>query len=140
MPWRSPLADEWRRYLAQQIELGGAEVFLEQRPEPAAATPNAADRHERREAAVVPGSSPRTEISQTSERIRRAMSRKEEGCAADSRPGLQVETPPAGLLGNDLSSLATLEEIAERIREPIVAAFAETAPMPCRVKGILALG
>ncbi len=64
MPWRSPLADEWRRYLAQQIELGGAESILEQRPEPAAAaTPNAAVRHERREAAVEPGSSPRTDIS-----------------------------------------------------------------------------
>src|SRR5215213_3947806 len=26
--WRTPLADEWRRYLEQQIELGGAEVLL----------------------------------------------------------------------------------------------------------------
>ena len=112
------MADEWRRYLAQQIELGGAEVFLEQRPEPAAAaTPNAAVRHERREAAVEPGSSPRTDISQTSEPLQTGDEPKwRKGAPPIPGPGLRVETPPAGLLGNDLSSLSTLEEIAERIR------------------------
>ncbi len=41
----------------------------------------------------------------------------EEGCAADSGPGPSwSRLRPAGLLGNDLSSLSTLEEIAERIR------------------------
>src|SRR5687767_14678458 len=28
MSWSSPLTDEWRRYLEQQIELGGSEVVL----------------------------------------------------------------------------------------------------------------
>src|SRR5829696_8069144 len=28
--WRTHLADEWRRYLEQQIELGGAEVVVSQ--------------------------------------------------------------------------------------------------------------
>jgi uracil-DNA glycosylase family 4 len=32
MRWSSSLADEWRRYLAQQAELGGPEVFVDRPP------------------------------------------------------------------------------------------------------------
>jgi uracil-DNA glycosylase family 4 len=118
MPWRRPLVDEWRRYLEQQIELGGAEVFLERRPEPATAvTPTAAVRPERREAALDPGSNPRSDISQTIEQTQTSDEPKwKKGAPPIPGPGLLVETPPASLLGNDLSSLSTLEEIAERIR------------------------
>ena len=77
------MADERRRYLAQQVELGGAEVFVEQRAE----APQVRDAPKwKKGAPPIPG------------------------------PGLHVETPAASLLGNDLSSLATLDDVAERIR------------------------
>ena len=91
------MADEWRRYLAQQIELGGAEVFLEHRPEAAPIAPVPATVAEER--SPVSGDP-----------------KWKKGAPEIPGPGLRVETPAASLLGNDLSSLATLDEVAERIR------------------------
>jgi DNA polymerase len=84
MPWSSPLADDRRRYLAQQIELGGAEVFLQRQA--AATPPTAPEPKWMKGAPPIPG------------------------------PGLTIETPPAGLLGNELSELGTLDAVAARIR------------------------
>ncbi len=87
------MADAWRRYIEQQIELGGAEVVLDAalRPVsrealPAAAAPKAAEPKWKRGAPPIPG------------------------------PGLTVESPEAGLLGTDLSSLDTIDAVANRIR------------------------
>lgn len=88
------MGDEWRRYLAQQIELGGAEVFLEQRPESAATVPPTA-----------------SDEPKTNEEPK-----WKKGAPPIPGSGLKVETPAASLLGNELSNLATLEAIAERIR------------------------
>jgi DNA polymerase len=87
------LPDEWHRYLAQQIELGGAEVFLERRPSEVSRPPTTAP------------SAPIVEEPKW-----------KKGAPPIPGPGLQVETPAASFLTDDLSSLATLEEVADRIR------------------------
>jgi uracil-DNA glycosylase len=92
------LADEWRRYLAQQIELGGAEVFLE-RQQPAAAP---------RE----PEAAPSQILAPSADAAPKWM----KGAPPIPGPGLRIETPPAGLLGNELSALETIDAVAERIR------------------------
>jgi DNA polymerase len=91
MRWSDPLADARRRYLAQQIELGGPEVFLA-RPWPAAAMPEPVPTEPK-------AAEPKWKI----------------GAPPIPGPGLMVETPPASLLGNELSGLETLEAVAERI-------------------------
>jgi uracil-DNA glycosylase len=90
------LSDLRRRYLEQQIELGGAEVVMrsgaggpgeaESSPEPAVAAPHASAPAWLRGAPPIPG------------------------------PGLAVTSPEARLLGNDLGTLETLDAVAERIR------------------------
>jgi hypothetical protein len=74
------LADEWRRYLEQQIELGGSEVILTD--------------------AVAGPQSPAWK----------------KNCPPIPGPGLAVESPEHHLLGDDLASLSTIEQVAERIR------------------------
>jgi uracil-DNA glycosylase family 4 len=107
------LADEWRRYLAQQIELGGAEVFLQRRREPPASASSTA--------APDDGSPPR-DVEQTAvDEAPKSDAGGDEpkwkkGAPPIPGPGLRIETPPASLLGNQLSSISTLEEIAERVR------------------------
>jgi uracil-DNA glycosylase family 4 len=79
------LADEWRRYLQQQIELGGSEVVLSAAVK--ARGPGSATRPSwRKGAPPIPG------------------------------PGLAIESPEHALLGDDLVSLTTIDEVAERIR------------------------
>jgi uracil-DNA glycosylase len=105
--WSRPLGDEWERYLRQQIELGGAEVVLSQavtiEPELAdsAAEPSAttADRP-----TVRPPDRPTARPSWQT------------GCPPIPGPGLAVESPEHALLGDDLVSLTTLDQVAERIR------------------------
>ncbi|MGH7526089.1 MAG: uracil-DNA glycosylase [Gemmatimonadales bacterium] len=80
------MADERRRYLAQQAELGGAEIILGSPPKAATAPPNTATPKWKKGAPPIPG------------------------------PGLAVESPEPHLLGNDLGALSTLEAIGERIR------------------------
>jgi uracil-DNA glycosylase family 4 len=92
------LADEWRRYLAQQVELGGAEIIMRNAPagEKAVTTDPAAS--------PIAGS--------TSEHA--AKWRK--GAPPIPGPGLAVMSPEPILLGNDLAALGSLEAVAERIR------------------------
>jgi uracil-DNA glycosylase len=84
------LAGEWERYLRQQIELGGAEVVVTQA--------------ERRPSGSPPPASPPLRPSWR------------KGAPEIPGPGIAVESPEHALLGDDLVSLGTLEEIAERIR------------------------
>jgi DNA polymerase len=89
-----PLADEWRRYLAQQLELGGAEVILgcprapkaDTQPEPMPTDQPVAEPKWKKGAPPIPG------------------------------PGLAVLSPAPVLLGNDLGALQTIDAVAERIR------------------------
>ena len=87
------MGDEWRRYLAQQIELGGSEVILGTPPSLGERVSNSA------QAATV------------------ADPKWKKGAPPIPGPGLVVESPEPGLLGNDLGNLTTLEEIAERIAD-----------------------
>jgi uracil-DNA glycosylase family 4 len=92
------LADEWRRYLAQQIELGGAEIIMRNAPAP------------EKTVTTDPAASPIA--GSASERA--AKWRK--GAPPIPGPGLAVMSPEPILLGNDLAALGSLEAVAERIR------------------------
>jgi uracil-DNA glycosylase len=95
------LGDLRRRYLEQQMELGGAEIVVDDMmPRPAGAEPGrseTADGPERQAAgAAVP-----------------AWLR---GAPPIPGPGLAVTSPEPRLLGNDLATLESIDAVAERIR------------------------
>ena len=102
MRWRSPLADERRRYLQQQMELGGAEVVLSA-GQRVGGTAGQTDSRPPKRIEVVPADAS-------------GNARWKRGAPPIPGPGLAVETPEHPLLGDDLASLTTLDEIAERIR------------------------
>lgn len=77
------------------MQLGGREVYLDHRPEPAISEGDTS-----------------SSITETSV----AEPRWKKGAPPIPGPGLTVETPAAELLGGDLSALTTLEAVAERIR------------------------
>jgi uracil-DNA glycosylase len=89
------LADEWRRYLAQQIELGGGEIILSRSRAPEPTAPQ-----EQRQTMPTP-----TETGKW-----------RHGAPPIPGPGLTVLSPTPVLLGNDLGVLESLEAVAERIR------------------------
>ncbi|HKH84086.1 MAG TPA: hypothetical protein VKA25_10405, partial [Gemmatimonadales bacterium] len=91
------MADPWRRYLAQQIELGGAEVVLSagQRGSGAVTAPG-----------VEPG-------EQTLAPLRRHADAWRKGAPPIPGPGISVESPP---VTSALAELPTLDDVAERIR------------------------
>jgi len=99
------LADEWRRYLAQQIELGGSEIIVgPQRvagPQVLAGPQAGAGFPKRTE--IVPAD-PAGKV------------RWKKGAPPIPGSGLAVETPEHHLVGDELAALNTLDEIAERIR------------------------
>jgi uracil-DNA glycosylase len=105
------LADEWRRYLAQQIELGGSEVVL------GAASKLVSGEAGKQDAASVIA----TEASAPTRLPAYPLTRRVSGGWRKAAPpipgsGISVESPEHHLLGDDLVSLGTLDEVAERIR------------------------
>ena len=106
------MADEWRRYLAQQIELGGAEVVLGQglRRTVAQADSELVEEGERPPArpSARPPDRPLTG---------RPSGGWKKGAPPIPPGGIAVESPEHHLLGDELVALATLDEIAERIRK-----------------------
>jgi uracil-DNA glycosylase family 4 len=117
------LADEWRRYLAQQAELGGTEVVLGARRAPVAGQPavpspegsnpatSMPDDHsdQYRAAHGAPTASPTASVTDQEPRWKR-------GAPPIPGSGLVVLSPAPVLLGNDLGALPTLDAVAERIR------------------------
>jgi uracil-DNA glycosylase len=117
------LADEWRRYLAQQAELGGTEVVLGAPRAPVAGVPAAPslegsnpatsmpDDHSDQYGAAhgAPTASPTASVADQEPRWKR-------GAPPIPGPGLVVLSPAPVLLGNDLGALPTLDAVAERIR------------------------
>ncbi len=85
------MSDELKRYLQQQVELGGAEVFL---------SGAAADVPSPAVAQAQPGPAPKWKA----------------GAPSIPGPGLAVTSPEPRLLGNDLGLLDSIEAVAERIR------------------------
>jgi uracil-DNA glycosylase len=123
------LGDEWRRYLAQQAELGGAEVIL---GAPLAKESPAAPRSADRPAITAPRPSGEsrpvepplagaTEPAGTAAPGKAAEAAGPEpkwkrGAPPIPGPGITVLSPAPVLLGNDIGLLDTLDAVAERIR------------------------
>jgi uracil-DNA glycosylase len=105
------LAGEWERYLRQQIELGGAEVVLtaavKRGSGQAGKGVNEAAGSDQ-DAALEERSPPRLPAS--------PLPRWKQGAPPIPGPGIAVASPEHALLDDDLVSLNTLDEIAERIR------------------------
>ena len=115
------MADEWRRYLAQQIELGGAEVVLGR----------TVGRADRRAVSVERKSPPDEEVLSPSDGLTTGEldrqpalpsarppvrpSAWKKGAPPIPGPGLAVESP-SHALGDELVALKTLDAVAERIR------------------------
>jgi uracil-DNA glycosylase family 4 len=115
------LPGEWERYLRQQIELGGAEVVLNRSVRRSVG--QAVDRTEDEDASDATDSgqdlSPVvTEAPTTARPIDRPTGRPSwrKGAPPIPGPGLTIESPEHALLGDDLVSLSTLDQVAERIR------------------------
>jgi uracil-DNA glycosylase family 4 len=98
------LADEWRRYLAQQVELGGAEVVL-----------SVGKRVSGEAGKEVSGSSA-GEVTYPPTRLPASPPKWMQNAPPIPGPGIAVESPEHHLLGDDLVSLTTIDQIAERIR------------------------
>lgn len=105
------MGDERRRYLIQQMELGGSEVILERGAAAAAAAP-----------ASTPAPRPESPASATAApaadpAVREATPKWKKGAPPIPGPGLTVEPPALSLLtGDPLADLESLEAVAERIR------------------------
>jgi len=115
------LADEWKRYLQQQMELGGSEVVLSgaagQRGSITASPFTESDQTEEQTAPRPPG--PAAPLLKRTEIVAPSLGgepRWKRGAPPIPGPGLAVETPEHHLLGDELASLNTLDEVAERIR------------------------
>ena len=124
------MADEWRRYLAQQAELGGAEVILGAPPAKESSAPMPNDRPsttaprlsgEARPGEAsprgAPGSGePTSTVPGADSTETPAEPKWKRGAPPIPGPGIAVLSPAPVLLGNDLGMLDTLDAVAERIR------------------------
>ncbi len=109
------MADEWRRYLQQQIELGGSEVVLSGR----GGAVGQAVGIEWRDYIGLQAREPSVEDATAARPARppaAACPRWRQGAPPIPGPGIAVESPEHHLLGDDLVTLSTLDQVAERIR------------------------
>jgi DNA polymerase len=123
------LGDERRRYLEQQIELGGAEIVMET-PLVGGAVRSAALGAESRSAGAgvardenetetgrKPGAPDGSDASpDASDPMPGGQPAWLRGAPPIPGPGLTVTSPERSLLGDDLAALETLDQVAERIR------------------------
>ena len=92
------MGDERRRYLIQQMELGGSEVVLER-------------------GAAAPAAAPAPTPALTPESPAQATPKWKKGAPPIPGPGLTIEPPaPTLLAGDPLADLESLKAVAERIR------------------------
>jgi uracil-DNA glycosylase len=111
------LADELRRYLAQQAELGGAEVILGRRPVPARAVDAAYTPVAEGARPDAPAAQPMTPEPETPGPMTPSGEPKwKKGAPPIPGSGLAVVSPSPVLLENDLAALPSLDAVAERIR------------------------
>lgn len=118
------MSDEWRRYLAQQIELGGSEVVLGkagQRVRGYAGTETSGEPGKQRiveapNAEAAAGDDGPTRVP-AYPLTRRASGGWKKGAPPIPQTGIAVESPEHHLLGDELVALSTLDEIADRIRK-----------------------
>jgi uracil-DNA glycosylase len=128
MRWRHALSDRWRRYLAQQMDLGGSEVILPERAgrwedgqprsadSPAGRSPG--PRGNEDDADMGRSSSPPPEQSRGSPAPRpmRPSPGWRKGAPPIPGPGIRVDPPVPDLTGDPLADLDSLEAVAKRIR------------------------
>ncbi|HEU4588710.1 MAG TPA: uracil-DNA glycosylase [Gemmatimonadales bacterium] len=113
------MGDERRRYLAQQIELGGAEIIVGRAGE---ADRRIAERQVREPAARLsedPPSGGEVDMAKSNKQSKTPAGDGEKwrkGAPPIPGPGITVQPPEPVLLGNDLRDLKTLDAVAERIR------------------------
>jgi uracil-DNA glycosylase len=122
------LPDDWQRYLRQQIELGGSEVVLSASWGQSAGIASHSERSEESGSATsysnleetLNGPIPRSARDDSQVLVEKpaAVPRPSWRKSAPPipGPGIAVESPEHALLGDDLVSLSTLDDVAERIR------------------------
>jgi uracil-DNA glycosylase len=112
------LADEWERYLRQQVELGGSEIILSlawKRESGEAGKDNSGAAGQRGREAGDDDSSSTTTTAPRPRVPASPLPRWRQGAPPIPGPGLAVESPSHGL-DDELVGLETLEAVAERIR------------------------
>ena len=109
------MADEWERYLRQQIELGGAEVVLSRAVSRSVGQLVSEPTSDQAVAEDTVRQSASPSVQPTARPTDRLPTWRK-GAPPIPGPGLAVESPEHHLLGDDLLSLGTIEEVAERIR------------------------
>jgi uracil-DNA glycosylase len=110
--WSRRLADEWERYLRQQIELGGAEIVLARPVGRSAGQPVKPSENLVEIAPAVPADVVQQDVPTARPADRPSW---QKGAPPIPGPGLIIETP-SHALGDELVALSTLEQVAERIR------------------------
>jgi uracil-DNA glycosylase len=110
-----------RRYLAQQVELGGREAVLSKTAWVNPVTPEAAEAGEGDGAPGQVASPPSAPFGAAASQgdsppVRPSGRPWQKGAPPIPGPGIAVESPEPGLLGTDLSVLDSLDAVAERIR------------------------
>ena len=104
------MTDRWRRYLAQQAEIGGTEVILPM----GRGAEGQSGREER--SAMGKSSSPPPEPPGRSAVPPSRRTAWKKGAPPIPGPGLRVDPPIPELTGDPLAGLDTLEAVAQRIR------------------------
>jgi uracil-DNA glycosylase family 4 len=107
------LADEWERYLRQQIELGGSEVVLGRSVgQPVSRSVGQGNRDS---VASQLNERPTDLIEQPTVRPSDRLTGWRKGAPPVPGPGIAVESP-GHVLGDELTALETIDAVAERIR------------------------
>ncbi len=109
------MTDEWRRYLAQQIELGGSEVVLSAGLRGSGAAGQSLAAGQQGSDAALPLALAGRLAEKPVPPPRRPADGWRKGAPPIPGPGLAIESPSHGL-GDELVALNTLDEVAERIR------------------------
>jgi uracil-DNA glycosylase len=107
------LPGEWERYLRQQIELGGSEVVLSTVGKWGSGE---AGKQEGNGPSLAPEPTTVEELTSPRPRVPASRPSWRKGAPPIPGSGIAVESPEHALLGDDLVSLSTIEEVAERIR------------------------
>jgi uracil-DNA glycosylase len=108
------LTDSWRRYLAQQLEIGGSEIILPEKMGRWAAGGMGSAGDQDMGKSSAPASTPSQRAA--AESPVRSSSSWRKGAPQIPGPGIRVDPPIPDLTGDPLADLDTLDALAERIR------------------------
>jgi DNA polymerase len=108
------LTDSWRRYLTQQVEIGGREIILSEAAERPPVAPVGGEAESDMGKSAPQPSDPSSSAPPRS--ASRLAASWKKGAPAVPGPGLRVDPPLADLTGDPLADLDTLDAVAQRIR------------------------